>query len=401
MAPKLNKALIGGSIILLVTFNIYNALNFLFQFSMARLLSVLDYGILATLFSIIYILTIFSESIQTIISKYSSTESNKGKLKNIFKKSLNKALIVSSVLFLCYAIISIPLSNLLKINYSLLLLNGLMIFTVFLVPVGRGIMQGQKRFKSLGINLITESSVKLILSIFLVLIGWKVYGAIAATIIGLFSSFILSFAQLKSIIKQKEVKAETSGIYGYTKPVFFMILFLTLFYSLDIIIARIVFSEQISSYYAIAAILGKIVFWGTQPISKAMFPLSAKNSDKKESKNILLNAFGILSLLAFIGLVIVYFFPDLIVSIFTGKSIPESSNILFYVASAMSILSLSNLFILHKLSTGKVRGYGYFSILIAVEVILLLSFSQSLLSYSIALIASSVIFLIGSIFLLR
>jgi len=396
---KLNKAVLGGGIILLITYNIYNALNFLFQFSMARLLPVIEYGVLATLFSIIYILTIFSESIQTVLTKYSSLENDKGKLKNIFKKSLKKALIVSSILFLVYVIVSIPLSSLLKINYSLLLLSSLIIFAIFLVPVGRGVMQGRKMFKSLGTNLILESVIKLILAIALVLIGWQVYGAVIATILAVFFAFLISFTQLKSIMKEKEKKAETTDIYGYTKPVFFMILFITVFYSLDIIIARIVFTEEISSYYAIASILSKTVFWGTQPISKAMFPLSAENNKSKKDKNILLSSFGLLLSLLVIGLAIIYFFPEFLIKIFTGKSIQASSNILFYLSCAMAILSLSNLLVLYKLSIGKVKGYLYFAALIVLEIALLFIFSQSLLEYSIAMIVASTSFLIGSILL--
>jgi len=396
---KLNKSVVGGSIILLLTYNIYNALNFIFQFSMARLLPVIEYGVLVTLFSIIYILTIFSESIQTVLTKYSSFENDKAKLKNIFKKSLRKSLFVSSILFLIYVILSIPLSSLLKIDYSLLLLNGLVIFAFFLVPVGRGVMQGRKMFKSLGINLIFESIIKLILAIVFVLIGWKVYGAVAATILAVFFTFFFSFIQLKSITQQSEKKAQTPDIYGYTKPVFFMILFITAFYSLDVIIARIVFTEEISSYYAIASILAKTVFWGTQPISKAMFPLSAQNNKGKKDKNILPSSFGLLLCLLAIGLTIIYFFPEFLIKIFTGKSIQASSDILFYLSCAMAILSLSNLLVLHKLSIGKIKGYLYFAALIALEIALLFIFSQSLLEYSIAMIVASTSFLIGSILL--
>ena len=69
---KINKALIGGSLILLITFNLYHAFNYFFHFAMARMLTIADYGVLVALYSIIYIFTIFSESVQTIITKYAS-----------------------------------------------------------------------------------------------------------------------------------------------------------------------------------------------------------------------------------------------------------------------------------------------------------------------------------------
>ena len=86
MKFKLNRGLIKGGITLLIAFGFYNLFNFLYQFSMARMLTVSDYGILAAIFSLIYILSAFTESIQIIITKYSSGEGEKH-LKKVAKKS--------------------------------------------------------------------------------------------------------------------------------------------------------------------------------------------------------------------------------------------------------------------------------------------------------------------------
>src|SRR3989344_1718284 len=292
---KINRSLIKGSIILLLTFNIYGLLNFLFQFSMARLLPIKEYGIIVTLFAMIYILGIFSESISTIITKYSTTEKNKGKLKNILHRSLRKAIRISFLAFFVYLIIAIPLGSLLKIPYLALSLNGLMIIASFLLPVTRGIMQGRKMFTKLGINLIAESSIKIILAIALVIFSFKFYGAIIATVISSFIAFIFSYYSLRDIINSKEKQAIVKNIYLYSKPVFFVTAVILIFYNLDVIIARIVFSEDLSSKYAIASILAKVIFWGTQPISKAMFPFTAENKKlgKDKPRNLLVNSLSI------------------------------------------------------------------------------------------------------------
>jgi len=399
---KLSKALIKGSLFLLITFNIYNALNFFFHFSMARLLSIVDYGILVTLFSIIYILAIFSESIQTVITKYSSAEESPGKLKNLFKKALRKASFASLSLFALYLIISVPLSYLFKIDYLLMAFNGLMIFAAFFVPVSRGIMQGKKMFKSLGLNMIIEAVIKLVLAIALVLIGWKVYGAIAATILGTFVAFLFSFPALRRILKSKEVGAKTKDIYNYSKPVFFLTFIILIFYSIDVIIAKMVFTPEMTGYYAIASTLGKTIFFGTLPISKAMFPLSAAGKKKKDKPSTIFgNALAILILLITVALVAFIFFPELIIRIFSGRFIPESAAVLFLVGIAVSLISLSNLILLYKISTGKTKGYLTFSVFLLIEIFLLVFFSQSLLQFSMAFITASAILLWGSIFLLN
>ena len=99
--------------------------------------------------------------------------------------------------------IAIPLAILLKIEYPLLALTGLMILLFLIVPANRGMLQGKKRFKSLGFNMISEALTKLALAIFFVYIGWRVYGAIIATVLGVLISLLFSFLSLKDIIKSK------------------------------------------------------------------------------------------------------------------------------------------------------------------------------------------------------
>ncbi|MBU0760683.1 MAG: oligosaccharide flippase family protein, partial [Nanoarchaeota archaeon] len=382
---RLNKSLIKGSLVLLISFNLFNVINFVFHFGMARLLSISDYGILLTLFSIIYLLAVFSESIQLVIVKYSSRENDGGKLKNLLMRSLKKSFFVSLFLFALYLVLAVPFSYLLKIEYPLMALNGVIIITLFLSPVSRGILQGKKRFKDLGVNMLIEAIIKLALALAFVYIGWRVYGAILGTFFGLLIAFFLSFIKLGDITKSKEKPAYVQDIYKYSKPAFVVNLAILLFYSLDVIIARIFFSEVAAGSYAIVSILAKTIFMGTQPISRAMFPLSAENkSGKKKSENIFLNSFAITFAAIISALILFYFFPEFIVKIFSGKEIEMSSNLLFYLGIAIGLLSLSNLILLYKLSLGKIRGCAYLFFLIIVEVFLLSFFSKDLFQFSIA-----------------
>jgi O-antigen/teichoic acid export membrane protein len=397
-----NKSLVKGSLILLMTFNLFNIVNFVFHFSMARLLTISDYGILLTLFSIVYLLTVFSESIQLVVVKYTSCEEDEGKLKNFLKRALKKSFFISLVLFAAYLVLAILLSHLLKIEYPLLALNGLMIIVLFLIPVNRGILQSKKRFKDLGISMLIEAVIKLIVAIFLVYVGWRVYGAITGILVGLTTAFCLSFGKLRNILNAKEKKANVFGIYEYSKPAFCVSLVIMLFYSLDVIIARIFFSETLSGSYAIASILAKTIFMITQPVSRAMFSISTENkSDAKKSENVLLNSFAITILAILIALFLFYFFPEWIVKMFTGEIVYESVNLLFYLGIAISLLSLSNLVLLHKLSLGRMKGYGSLFLLVFIEVFLLSFFSDNLFQFSIAFVTAAAIFFWGVLFLIR
>lgn len=398
MKNKLFSSIVGGSFLLLITINIFFVLNYFFHFAMARMLPIEQYGILVTLYAIIYILAVFTESIQLVITKY-TTEKKDGEVKNLIKKSSKRSLKISFILFIVYLVISIPLSIILKIAYPLVALTGVIIFSSFLLPITRGVLQGQKRFGTLGFNTISEAVIKLSSAIFLVLIGWMVYGAVVATLLGTYFSLLISFVSLKKIFKSKEIETKNTGIYAYSAPVFVAIIAVIVFYSIDVILAKIFFSPEIAGYYAISSMIAKVIFFGTQPISKAMFPIASESKDGKKAKRVFKYAVLLLCLLILIGLLVVYFMPELLIKIFSGRSIPQITSILILPALATGILSLTNLNIFYKLSQGKVKGCFYLPVFVVIEIVLMSLFSYSLASFSLAFVVSSLIFLFGSIIL--
>ncbi len=399
---KLEKELVKGSAILLVSFGIYNLFNFLFQSSMARLLSLSDFGVLAFLNNMIYILGGFSESIQMTITKFAANEKEPGKIKNIIKRALRKSLSFCLGLFLFFLIAAIFISKLTKINYFLVAFTGLIIFNIFLMPINRGVLQGKKKFGALGINMISESIAKFLLAVFFVYLGWNVFGAILATFLAGAIAFYLTFIGLKEYTRSKEKIGETRGIYSYSKPTFFIVLTILIFYGFDIIFAKLVFSSEIAGTYAIASLCAKMIFLVTQPVSKVMFPIAVENNKgKKKSKNVFLNAFVTVLVLDLIALGIFYFYPEFVLGIFSGKSLTEDSKALFYLGVSITMLSITNLILIRKLSLDKIkRPRLFFSLVLVLLAAFYLStgmFVLNLTNFSFGVTILSLIFLIISI----
>jgi len=249
--------------------------------------------------------------------------------------------------------------------------------------------------------MILEGIVKLLIAISLVLLGWSLYGAVLGIVIGVFCALAFSFISLKEIISEKRKKSETPKIYSYTKPVFISMFSIVLFMSLDIILAKIYFSPEMVGAYAISSTIAKIIFIGAQPISKAMFPFSSGAKREKDSKRAFTESIIFISVLILVFLAIMLIFPNIVIRLYAGRFIPESASILFYLSLAMGLLSLANLTILYNLSLGKTKGYWKLLIFVALEVILLSLFNDTLLEFSFALITATVTFLWGSIVLLK
>lgn len=395
---RLHKEVIRGSIILLLGFGLYNFFNFAFQFAMARLLTLSDYSILAAIFSITYILAIFTETMQTVITKYVSSEKNQGRVKGLVYRTLRKTLFIALVLFSIFLLFAVPLSYALAIPYMLLFMSGLFLFPIVMLPITRGILQGKKRFGLLSVTMIVESGLKVVLGIVFVYWGFSVYGALGATFIGLVLAVLVSYLFIAQVLGSVAPSKASGALYNFAKPAFFITLAIIIFYSIDTILARLFFSPEVSGIYAVASILSKIIFWGTLPISKAMFPLSSENTNNKKAlTTIFINALMIICLGLIVSLVVFYFFSYQIVELFSGKYLPEAAEILIYLSMGTGFLAITNLIWLYRLSIGRVSGYHFLWIFVLLEIVLLSVFSGSLVQFSIAFLASSIALLWGSV----
>ncbi|MGV8142532.1 MAG: oligosaccharide flippase family protein [Candidatus Pacearchaeota archaeon] len=396
---KLDKEIIRGSTVLLIGFGAYNLLHFLFQFFMARYLTVSEYSILASVFVIVYISSVFSESIQNFMVKYTSRESETGKLKNLIARISRKMRRVSLIIIGVYLVAIIGLSKLLKIDYWLLSLGGIIIVFALFIPITRGLMQGRKKFRSLSINMMSEAFVKLIIGTGLVLLGFGVLGALIGVISASIMSFAFSKIQLKEIYSAEEKRIETKESYAYIVPTFVLTAVVVIFYSLDVWIARIFFSPEVSGAYALASLLGKIIFWGTIPISKAMMPLST-DTDKEKTKHVFPTAIALILLAVSMALLVFWIFPEWIIKIFSGKDVAIASSILVYEGISFGIIAIANLILIYHLAINKTKKYWIMVIPLILEIGILSFFRSDIFVFAKSFLIVSVIFLASALLLM-
>ena len=397
--------LIRGSFVLFFMIVVYNFFNYVFQISMARLLGPEDYSILAVLMSLIYFFSIPSETIQTIITKHTSnlsTHNSLGKIKDLLIRNLRGFFFLAIVAFGFYLVLSWPIASFLSIDIGLVMLTGLFIFIVFSTPIVRGILQGTKQFFALGSNMVAESVVKLVLSVLLVIAGLRVYGAMTGVIVGCVIVFALSFIPLKKIVAQpREKEAERfSKKYLVSFPIMIATLSVVLFYSIDIILARAFFPPEVAGQFAFVSLIGKVIIFVSSSIGKVMFPLSTEKFESGNRNNGLLKKSLLLVLVPAVGSLILYFFfPELIVFLLSlgSREYLPAAGVLFTLGLAYSFLSMSNIIVLHGLSINKIRNSSWFLLVfVAIEVVLLSLFHETLAAYSLSLLLASALMFIYS-----
>jgi len=395
--------LVRGSLLLLFLVGIFNILNFGYHLIMARIMPVEDFGMLKRVFAFLYIGAIFMESVQTVVVKYASNhKQDNGKLKSIFLRANKEIIPAAAIVAITFLILSIFLSPLFNIAYSLLFATSIFIIFSIFVPIARGILQGQQRFLALGLSMLGEAVLKIGVSFILVYVGFGVLGAVWGVVISLILSLGISLVFIHKVLSSKLEDTPLEGIRSYSKPVFLITSALILFINLDILIAGNIFSDFEAGVYAIASTISLIIFIAIQPINKVLFPITAVDSaNNKSSKNNFIRAMLLVSIICFGLLIIISFFTDQIIYLISGKTLTEAKIPAILLSAGTTLLSFSSTILYYKLSLGRTKYYLWSILLLLIEITLLTLMSTTLINYSIAFLISNAIFFIGSLILLK
>lgn len=409
LKESFNNELFRASFILIILMNIANVLNYVFHFVMGRMLGPADYGVLAVLTSIIYVFSVPTASIQTLVAKYTASFNVKeeyGKIRGLLKFMIIEASVLAAILFALFVFCSLFLVNVLNISFLLLCLTGFYLFGAFLSPIGVGILQGMKKFSVLGWNTILNSSIKIVIAITLVLFGFGVYGPIMGFILGTLISFMFIFPFIKEVMNSTEIKEKKAIISIESLSTLISIFTITLMFSLDIIFAKIFFPADLAGKYAVASMIGKMIFFGTSSISNAMFPISTERfqmANKEKTSSVITKTFTIVSILCLIAIIFLGIFPEFIVGLLFGSQYLEIANVMVYLGIAFSMISLTNTFVLYKLSVNefRIRHAAILVLFLIIQIASFIIFSQSIISFAMAFMFSTIITFIGSVLLIR
>lgn len=393
-----NNYLIKSSGILFIGMMAVNVCNYLFHLLMGRMLGPSDYGILAALISIFYIIGIFAATIKTVTVKFISSfvaQKQFDKIRSFMIFLSENLFILSLILFLLFIILSSKIATFLNIPIiSPVILLSTLFLMAFVLPLNRGILQGLQKFKQLSLNLVLDTAIKLFLSVFLVYLGFRVNGAVFAIFAGLFLAYLLSLYPLKFLFKYKKPqKIDYKEIKSYSFLVFISLLCLTLMYSIDVVLVKHFFDPHQAGLYAALSTLGKIIIFAFGAVAAAMFPIVADLYEREqEHKNVLRNSLAIVSIGGVVILFFYFLLPKLVIGLLFGAAYLEISPYLGFFGVFTFLLSLASIFIYYFLSIGKTNFMFLLVLASLAEIIGIYLFHSSL--FQVVMVLNTVMFLL-------
>lgn len=357
--------------------------NYLYQFLMARMLPVAAYGELQSLLALLSIITVFSSAISLVVTKYTAgftAQNNFNKIYSLLVLFSKKIFVITGFCYLIFVLLSGHIANFLNLNVALpVVLLGISFVFGFSNSITWGILRGMQKFKEFSVLSLIQAFLKIIFSVVLVKLGFEVNGAVGAVVLSSVLGYFACFYPIRFLFKQKIESIEGKKIFQYSFPVFFTLLSTTLLWSMDIIMVKHFFSAQVAGEYAALAMIGRIIFFITGPISSVMFPMAADaHAASRFPAKVLKKAIVLVSAIG--GAIVLGYFllPDLVIRLLVGVKFIGIRPYLGWYALAMFLYSLVSLFSNYFLSVGEVKSAYIVVVGAVLQMICLLLFHESI-----------------------
>jgi O-antigen/teichoic acid export membrane protein len=349
--------LFSGSAIMFVGNMGANVINYAYHLIMGRLLGPIGYGILASLYSILYLVSIIPSSASVSIVKFISSAKD-NELYSVYETIRKLIFKLAIILALLMLIFSPVISKFLHIESLVpVLLIAPILFFSLITLVNQSTSQGLLKFSGFVVPGLISSLSKLLIGVALILIGWSIFGAMFAIVIGAVLAYLYSFSYIKKhIVKTKVKTINLKPFFVYSGPVLLQSLAFTSIFTVDVILAKHFLDPFSAGIYAALSTLGKIIFFATSPIASTMFPVISKRKAQNQGYMKVFIASFLITLSIAVTITLFYFlFPNLAIGVLYGKDYLSAKTDLVWMGMFMIFYSLSNLLVNFFLSIGKVK----------------------------------------------
>ncbi len=318
--------LVYGSSIVVIGGLVANFFNFLFNLFMSRNLSIADYGILASVISMISFPSLVTGAVAPLVTNFAASYfalNQLDKVRGLYIKII-KLLFLIGILVTSLFFIFIPqISGFFHIeNRTILLITDLIIFLAFIGIVNMSLLQAKLAFGfQVFLNFLVAVT-KLAFGVVFVFAGLSVTGAVSSMLIASTLGFVVSFYPVRFIFNRKIISPpiDKKELFAYGIPSALTLFGLTSLISTDIILVKHFFTPVNAGYYAGLALIGKVIFFLSAPITTVMFPIVVQQLSRSEKFTNTLKFSLLLVLLPSSFFTAIYFmFPGPVILFFLKK----------------------------------------------------------------------------------
>ncbi|MBI3558925.1 oligosaccharide flippase family protein [Candidatus Gottesmanbacteria bacterium] len=386
--------LVRGSLLVLGGNLLSGIFNYLYHPLVGRFLDPASYGLIESLVVLSYFLGIFSGALSLSIVHFAA-KINEVFLPGLISRLEKISAAFSVITWLLFLLTFPVLNNFLHIgNFWFYFIFSLPILFSFLHTVYSSLLQARLKLLALVATGFSSSLGKFLGAAVCLLIGAKIAGALWALVAASVIPTVFGWYLVRKYWPKNKAKTFPNLDKNFWRFSFLSLVTnfsLISLYSSDVLLVRYFLPEQ-SGLYAVASILGKIIFFVAGSVLTVSFPLFNYKNNNYQS---LWWSFLLITMISLFGFLGASFWAGTIVKITYGSTYLAAANFLPGFTIFMTLLAIFNLFIQFLLSKQNYFA-GVIPLIIAFTQIFLIIFNHN--SLGVIIRSSSLVVTLGIFF---
>lgn len=359
--------------------------GYAYQVAMGRMLSVEEYGTLASLVSLFSLLSMPAGALSTAVIHRVAILKGQSRL-GVVRFFTRKLSWFFGIIGLTLFLLLIALAPLMREWFHLSRGASYSIFSVtlglaFLIALWRGILSGLQRFVTVSWVATLESVVKFILAVVLVSVLHGMNGAVLAIVLSMGLSAVLFGRSLRVLRTYPEEHAAWSELPKNFLMVVLWTFAITALSSVDVLIVKRYFSAGDTGLYAALSLIGKIILFASSSISAVLFPMATElyeSGNHVRHRVLLWKAMAITVGISGMATLLYALMPKFIIHLIFGGRYDAFASYLYLFGALAGLLAVVQLLATYLLSIQKKLFVIVLSLAPIVEVVLLMKFHTSI-----------------------
>lgn len=362
-----HKLLDGKLIFLLVSTGV-SGLNLIHNLAMGRLLTPADYGQMTFLNTLLLVIGLLPTAMQTVVARFSAiyeSQNSQNRLQQLWHFGQRRARMIGLVLALIFMLFSGAFVEWFQLRDSSLMLPIVLAIPFFLLTGSqRGLLQGKEQYYWLSAAYLIEGVVRLGLGVLLAWVlldvGRELDGAVWALSQSVLLTWFVGWLALRTIKNKTSEPVETiasedqqewTRLFGFTMMA---LLGQALITNSDFVLVKMYFDSLDAGLYAAVSVIGRIVYFGTLPLTILIVPMIAKKQARGEStRTLFVLLMGSGAVLCGGLIAASTLFGEQIISILYGANYVDAAFLLPMYTVAAALFVMTNLLVTYRVGLGK------------------------------------------------
>lgn len=363
-AASQRSAVAKGMIFVGAATLIGNGTAYLLSMVSARILDPADFGALGALLGLLVIIATLGISVQALTARRVSTAPTADR-KDVEGQAIRLSILVAIAIAIGSAVIAWPVSTLFSIPILAVITGVASLGFVVIGSAAMGIAQGREQHVKLSIAFIANSAGRAIGGIIGVVVLQSVTGVGFGILIGCAIGAAIAYQLISPKTLSPKLKDGISIEFGHVAHALIVLFTLT---NIDVLLARVFLTEDLSGEYSVGVLLAKIAFFLPNAIIIVLFPKMSGGG----SHRALYIATGLTAMVGVVITLASVFAGDLVIRILGGSQYKDLGSEAWLFALEGSAFALVQVLLYSRLAAQDRRAvlavWGALAVLVVVVV---------------------------------